>query len=278
MISSHARPLITSAILKTLKYSNHFDFPLTFSELHTRLVKVKISKSALLIAATQLLATGIIEKNSNYYHLPGRKDLVARRLKRRSISLPQYSQAIALAKRLGAFPNVLAIYLTGSLAMANSDSQADYDFMVITRSHRLWTTRLFLTVFTELIGLRRRPSDSDASGKLCLNLYLTPMSYLLPSHKQSLYTAYELIQAKPLYDPFHTHAQLISANPWISYFLPNYPFPQPISQLQQEYWKTGILEYVLYNLQLLYMRKKITREYITLDSAFFHPFDPAPKL
>mgnify|MGYP001568695839 CR=1 FL=1 len=39
-----------------------------------------------------------------------------------------------------------------------------------------------------------------------------------------------------------------------------------------------LIELLTYHLQLLYMRKKITREHITPSSAFFHPNDPGAEV
>jgi hypothetical protein len=157
--------------------------------------------------------------------------------------------------------------------MSNSDDHADIDFMVITQNSRLWTTRFLLTLYTEFLGLRRRPLDPHTSGKVCLNLYLTPMSYELPNSKRSLYTAYELIQTVPLYDPSDTHSILLASNPWI---MISCHFPPNLRPLNNEQWNSNIE--LVYRLQLAYMRPRLTREYITPDSAFFHPHDPSPKI
>jgi hypothetical protein len=129
---------------------------------------------------------------------------------------------------------------------------------------------------------------------VCLNLYLTPNSVEIPLSKRSLYTAYELIQAVPLYDPYDTQALLLASNPWIQDFLPNVIIrsdPPVQAGLQgrasHPYSKAGrvgskgIVEYIelfCFSLQYLYMKNKITREYITRDVAFFHPSNPGSKI
>lgn len=271
--------MISASVLQTLIYSDHFGFPLTKDEIHVRLISSKPYSLKQVSSALQLMVKkSQIEQSGPYYYLPGRKSLIAKRNKRGKLSSPQLIRAKYLASRLGKVPGVLAIYLTGSLAMQNSAGEADIDFMIITKNNRVWITRFSLTLYTELLGLRRRPNTSHNSGKLCLNLYLSPISYLLPPQKRSLYTAYELIQAIPLYDPSDTHSSLLAANSWITNFLPNFPFSShpsksPISSLQP-----GIIERLAYHLQLLYMRPKLTREYVTPDSAFFHPNDPGSKV
>ncbi len=274
---------LAQAVLATLKYCDHFDFPLTLAEVYTRLIRAHASQRELLNQIQPLIKLRRIEKTGEYYHLPERRTIVARRAKRYLDSAPLHKRAHQLADQLGSIPGVLAIYLTGSLAMHNSGSNADIDFMIITRPNRLWTTRLLLTVYAEILGLRRRPFSANTSGKLCLNLYLTPNSYLLIPGKRSLYTAYELIQAVPLYDPQNTRANLLAANSWIADFLPNYPMKPDVTKLRtlqnasaRNFW--DLLEKIAYHLQLAYMRRKVTREYITQNAAFFHPHDPSPKV
>lgn len=282
---------LAPAILRTLKYSNHFNFPLTLSELHSRLTASKPCTVAQVSKVlSNLLSKRSIARSRNFYYLPGHSSVVAQRLARHKLSTIQQARASVLAGKLGQLPGVLAVYLTGSLAMANSAVDDDIDFMIIAQNGRLWTTRLLLTIYTSLLGLRRTPHSTHNNGKLCLNLYLTPQAFHLPPHKQSLYTAYELIQAIPLYDPLGTRAELLSANPWIYNHLPNLKgtVPKRNAWLQAKQGSSAdegtvpkvmrFIESLCYHLQLAYMRSRLTREYITKDSAFFHPHDPAPKV
>jgi len=226
-----------------------------------------------------MLKSKTISQTGDYYHLPGHASLVARRLKRAKFCAPRLRLAQTLAIKLSHTPGILAIYLTGSLAMSNSSVNDDIDFMIIAHSHHLWTTRFLLTLYTTILGLRRTPNSPRSSGKLCLNLYLTPMSYALPNHKQSLYTAYELVQAIPLFDPHNTRASLFAANSWIRHYLPNFPPPKITPSTIYHLPSTiNFFEKLAYRLQLLYMRPKLTREYVTQDSAFFHPHDPGTKV
>lgn len=273
--------IFQQAIIATLTYSDHFGFPLTLSELHSRLIHVKATRSQLVRALTHFPCI------RGYYHLPARSTLVSRRLRRAQLSLVLQARARALATHLSHVPGVLAIYLTGSLAVSNSGPQSDIDLMVITHPGRLWTTRLLLTLYTTIRGWRRRAPNvahrakwghpQSVAGKICLNLYLTPDSFTLPPSRQNLYTAYELIQAVPLYDPHHTHPALLSANSWLQVYLPNFILPTRPRRLYD--FKTlrlynQIIEQLAYLLQRQYMKNKITRELITPDSAFFHPRDP----
>ncbi len=270
---------LSDSILATLTYSDYFGFPLTFSEIMTRLIQCSVSQPSLARQLRHMLAHHLIEQTGDYYHLPGRSRLATRRLTRAGLSTPLITRAYALTLRLAHLPGVLAIYLTGSLALGNGDDTSDIDLMIITHNGRLWTTRLLLTLLTQLLGLRRTPKSEHNFGKLCLNLYLTPASYLLPPTRRTLYTAYELIQAIPLYDPLNTRSDLLFANSWIQSYLPNFPLPQIIpSTIHHSPFTINFFEKLAYRLQLFYMHGKITREYVTPNSAFFHPLNPGKSV
>lgn len=280
---------LNTAILQTLTYSDHFNFPLTREEVFIRLITpTAVSRVQFDKAINALVKARLISSKGEYLYLLGRSSLVPLRTHAKILSLPLLKKAKMLSSQLGNFPGILAIYLTGSLAMSNTDGRSDIDFMIITKPGKLWTTRLMLTIYTSLTRLRRTPQSRNHAGKLCLNLYLTPNSYLLPPHKRSLYTAYELIQAVPLYDPLNTHVDLLSSNSWIYNFLPNAPkrtVPKRKSRLQDEKGSPAgegtvltltldFVEHLLYHLQRLYMLPKLTNEFVTLNSAFFHPNNP----
>lgn len=278
-----SRDDIPHAIVATVTYSNYFNYPLTLKELHTRLIRAQCSRTALSQTLKQQLQTNKIESSHGYYYLPGRQHIVSLRAKRAKISAPLLARAGNLANRLALIPGVLAVYLTGSLAVASASGRDDIDLMIIARSGRLWTTRLLLTLYTTLLGLRRTPHSTHNFGKLCLNLYLTPDSFSLPVSRRSLYTAYELIQAVPLYDPSGTHPHLLAANVWLKKYLPNFQLPRNKAKiesnaLEHDVGLARVIEKICYQIQLAYMYRRITRELITPDSAFFHPRDPSPKV
>lgn len=270
---------LAKSILDTLTYSDHFGFPLTLREIHTRLITAHpYAEPSIFATLHDLLQKKKIGHTKDYYHLPGRSDLITTRASRAQDSHAPLLHARQLSHQLGRVPGVQAIYLTGSLAVKNASHDADIDFMIITQNNKLWTTRFFLTLYSSILGLRRTPNSTHNAGKVCLNLYLTPHSYTLPLPKRSLYTAYELIQAVPLYDPHHTHDALLAANSWIHEYLANVGLPPSSPPSSLENSGTGLLENTLFHLQLAYMSPKRTREYITSDAAFFHPHDPGKQV
>ena len=269
------------SVIATLAYSDYFSYPLTLPELHNRLIKYPVSLSELEKGVKRLLDQKKIQKKGKYFCLPGRTAMVERRERHADLSGSQRRYAKRISYRLSHISGVLAIYLTGSLAMMNTDGKDDIDFLVVTRAGHLWLSRLYLTLYCSLLGIRRTPQAKNTAGKICLNLYLSPRAFTIPVAKRSLYTAYELIQTIPLYDPDETHAALLAANPWIHEFLPNFLFPKPKHSFNIIHQPSAIgrlTERLAYYLQLAYMRNKMTKEYITPDSAFFHPRNPGKSV
>lgn len=287
---------LAKSILQTLAYSDYFNFPLTLSEIYDRLQGLPAGKagaepckkSDLSRALTTLVRAGMVGSQRGYFFLAGQRDLVVRRLQRQKSSQQLLKVASAKVAVLARCPGVQAIYVTGSLAVANASGSDDIDLMIITTPHRLWLTRLLLTIITSLRGWRRTPHATDISGKVCLNLYLTLDALSLPAAKRSLYAAYELIQALPLYDPHDTQSELLAANSWIGQYLANQKRtllsrrpgrrPSRDSEAGRRVLKVilDLFDDLAFSIQYAYMRSKITREYVTRDAAFFHPHDPAP--
>jgi len=273
-------PDLNQAVINTLTYSDYFHSPLTFDELFSRLINYPTSRCALSLALARTIRSHLLVQTDSYYHLPGRESLVHLCRYRKQASASKLALARSRSHLLSRLPGIVAIYLTGAVAVGNATPSDDLDLMIITDSGKLWITRLLLTLLTSLLGWRRLPQSGHFTNKLCLNLYLTPISLKLPPSRRSLYTAYELIQAVPLYDPHHTHQALLSSNSWLKHYLPNYQLPsRPRSFVTHNpSLPIRLIERFTYLAQLAYMRPKQTRELITPHVAFFHPRDPSQPL
>jgi hypothetical protein len=270
---------LKKAIIATLSYSHHFNFPLTQDELHLRLIKSKVTKNKLSECLDKLVSENKISSQSGYFFLPGQKNLIAKRARCAKVTVAKRKLANFYAHKISRVPGVVAVFLTGSLAVNNAQKKDDIDYLIITKSRRLWLTRLLLTLYLDLLALRRKPQETLTQDKLCLNLYLTTTSLTIPESIRSLYTAYELIQAQPLYDPTKLGPQLLSQNYWLKSYLPNYPSNKNTAVTQQpnRSW-LDTLETLVYRLQFSYMLRRITREHISPSQAFFHPHNPSLDL
>jgi len=205
------------------------------------------------------------------------------RLYREKISLLKWQESQKQLPRLAKNPFVLAIFVTGSLAVSNCTRNDDIDLMIIAKPHSLWLARLWYILTLSPSGLRRPPHLSEhrsarVRDKLCDNLYLEYPYFRVPH--QNLYIAHEILQAKPLYDPHSLRRQFLTQNSWVKNYLPvayretlktkppSTAIPKLSYLLLTIYYSLNLMAFAF---QYLYMLPKITLEKISLHQAFFHP-------
>lgn len=267
--------LIDDSIIKTLCYANIFDFPLREEEVWRNLIAdKKTPPSTIKKRLTHLSQTGIIGQTDTYYHLSGRSDIVKKRQARHQNSLQKNAAANDIAQKLAKVPYIKAIFLTGAVAVDNATRQDDIDILIVSAKDSLWTCRFLAILWLELKRLRRRPRSKYNAGKICLNLMLTVDTLSVPPSMRSVYTAHEVTQVKPLYDPENYVSVFQNDNSWITEYLPNTDIPEPaLTKLDKNTQAPRLIEIVLRQLQRLYMWPKRTRETITPKAAYFHPRD-----
>ncbi|MCB0100477.1 MAG: hypothetical protein KDD74_00410 [Anaerolineales bacterium] len=196
------------AALETLAYSDIFEYPLTLDEL-LRYLPLPSQRDEL---ATQLSAIRSIvyDKASGYYHLNGRKEIIAIRESRQSASLASFKRALKYGRIMGHLPFVRMVSMTGSLAVLNLSKNADMDFMLITTPRRLWVARAFAVTFGRLMRL--------TGDRICVNLLVSENALEWTRH--DLYSAREMGQMIPIVGA-SVYRRLRDLNPWVESFLPN---------------------------------------------------------
>jgi predicted nucleotidyltransferase len=266
---------LDNGIITTLCYADIFDFPLKESEIYELLIfSKKASIQTIQKRLSYLLQNGLIQQTNNYYHLPNRSSIVKKRLTHLQNSRRKMTIATTIAKKLAKVPFVRAVFLTGAVAVDNATRQDDIDILIISAPNSLWTCRFFAILLLEILRARRRPYAKRTAGKICLNLMLSSNSLSILPHLRNLYTAHEVIQVKPLYDPDDYWSAFQKDNAWIHDYLPNYVMPDISPKIHNhDRQASKILEIILRQLQRIYMWPKLTREIISARSAYFHPRD-----
>lgn len=259
---------LRKSIEKTLSYADFFDFPLTLDKLHLWLISPEpVSLSSI---------TSVYKKPLTQLQ----KKLLQQRLENTKSKLRLAHRVVSL---LALFPTIKLIALTGSLAMGNAQTDDDIDLMVVTDSDTLWLTRLFVIPLVGLFFRRRQPqSFQSVSDSFCFNLWLDQSALAVPSFKQNLYTAHEVLQIQPLYDRSNYYSQFLHANSWTRKYLANayFTLTTSITNSTSKGERSIPINFLLkplnrfaFKFQHLYMKHRITKETITLHSAFFHPRD-----
>lgn len=272
--------VLEQAIIKTLVYRDLFDYPLAAEEIYRFLIGLKSSPKAVEEALQKMVVEGKVQKHGDYYFLPGREEIVARRQVRGVISKEKFKKAARYAKLLRLIPWVKAVFATGALAVGNADEKSDLDFLIFTSPRRLWMTRGLAFLIFSLLGVKRSSREKQTTDKVCPNMFLSLTALATPDGERNLYTAHEVVQARPIWERGRVHQRFLAENSWVGRFFPNFELPSQSDECQLE---GGLvigdwLEALAYKVQLKYMEKKRTREVVTPDRILFHPIDRAAEI
>ena len=255
--------ILQKAILETLAYSDVFDYPLTFDELHRYLtISAPPADLAACLSDMSLVAT-----ENGFYFLENRQETVRIRMTREQASQTAFQRACRYGAILGALPFVRMVTLTGSLAMLNLTRDADMDYMIVTQPGRLWLARAFAVLFGRLMRI--------TGDRICVNLLVSESA--LEWHPRDLYSAREMCQMIPLAGK-DVYQRLRASNMWTTSFLPNADSEpaltskaRPTSFVQKwlEIPLVGKVGDALESWAMRVQLKKITRTYGTGSEANF---------
>jgi hypothetical protein len=202
---------LARAILRTLLYSDLFDYPLTPAEIAHYLIGQPSTPDEVraCLACSSWLADRVIGLNG-YLALRGREAVIARRRARAAASERLWRRARRFVRVLRLFPFVRMIAITGSLAMQNSAAQEDIDVLIVTAPDRVWLTR---ALSIALVYAGKLCGDT-----LCPNYVISERALALDRH--TLFVAHEFAQMVPVYG-LTVYARMRALNPWIQVMLPN---------------------------------------------------------
>ena len=202
---------LESAILRTLLYSDLFDYPLTPEEVAHYLCGVSSTADEVraCLARTRGLAQRVVEIDG-YLALRGREALIAQRLERAASSERLWRRARRFVRVLRLLPFVRMIAITGALSMNNSAAGDDIDVLIVTAPDRVWLTRVFAVV---LVYLGKLCGDT-----LCPNYVIS--EHALALERRTLFVAHEFAQMVPVYGHC-VYDRMCAANHWIQTLLPN---------------------------------------------------------
>jgi len=289
------------SILYTVAYSQQFDYPLLLEEIWLRLIgrldksvslltpaQVRSLKSSqdLLVAVSDLQTKGLLQTTSGYFFLSGQGRSLKLRQLRRQVVAKKQAEVRAFMSWAERCPWIQAVFVTGSVAVENAAEDDDIDFMLVTDPRRLWLTRVLVSLYATSRG-RRRSWQGEEQRSWCFNLWLTTDQLGVFAQTPTLYTAYELLQARCVYDHGGVANKLLEANAWVTQFLPQFPLAErkppiktsKVSKVPKSFFKRvcsaalDLAEKLAFQVQLQYMKPHMTRERVGSDQAFFHPRD-----
>jgi len=203
---------------RAICYSDVFDFPITLDEMRKFSIKVGAPVSE-----------KIIEKRVRHIHgyfcLRGREKLVTKRLRNEVFYQDKLRRTSFVCRICAYIPTVSAVFITGGLAVGNVRFEDDIDFLIVTKPGWLWTSRFLLVMIAKLLRmythkrLYRGDATSADANTWCFNLWLSEYGLTVPKDKRNLYTAHEVLQARPLLDKHHVSDRFLSENAWVEQFI-----------------------------------------------------------
>lgn len=284
--------MISKSILKTLAYSDIFDYPLKNDEIWRFLIhNKKISKKSIAeTLASQMLSGNTVALVKGFYCFSDKIDIIERRIRREKESEQKLQLAKKIISYLSLTPTVYFIGISGALSMKNSEKDDDIDLFVIAKKDTLWITRLLILFLLEILGRRRGRLDKNVKDKICLNFLIDETALSLPEEKQDLYSAHEIAQMIPVFQRNNAYGRFIQSNKWVEKFLPNaleHKTALNCTQNNAEKWfrvfprfvlRFSALEWLAKKLQLWYMRRHQTKEIVSDHFLAFHLLDYKNKI
>lgn len=274
------------AVLKTLLYSDIFNYPLTKDEIWKFLISdKKIDKKTFNILIKSKNTNNMVHNKDGFYFIKGKEVIVLKRKKRKLESVEKMGKAKRIIKLLSFIPFIKFIGVSGALSMENSDKRDDIDIFVIAKRQFVWTTRFFIITFLKLIKEYRARKDRDYTGKICLNMIIGEDEMGFNKSRQDLYTAHEITQLLPIFDKDNTYNKFINLNSWVKKYMPNVLINKiyisrktnTAESLLIVFAKFFLLEKILRFIQFEYMKSSITKESVEKNFLAFHPIDYRTK-
>lgn len=270
--------LISLPMYRALCYADVFGFPLTMEEMQRFAIRTWSIRSGGILSRSTVSQHTIRHKimsEQSYYYLRGRRSLISQRIALLPIVKDKFRRAFTAARLFGVMPTVSAVFVTGGLAVRNVKKDDDIDFLIVTKSGWLWTTRLVLVIWSKLLGkythkrVRREDTTPADANTWCLNMWLDETTLALPKAQRNLYTAHEVIQAKCLLDKAHIADRFLAENGWVKKYMTMRKI-----QKRSHFSKRGkptLVEYIAFLLQRKTVKKTSSRHVGYVRSARFFP-------
>lgn len=267
-----SRPAI--AVLHTLAYTSVFSKSTTWYALSHWLLGPKRYTSRQIQAA-------IIELKKD----PSWSQY-ARKVHRRSLQQEKWREVISFIWFIRHIPWIQSVWVTGSLGADSASTQDDIDFFIITDPNRLWLSRLLVIAGGLFLGRYRRYNSPShqLKNRWCCNMWLESDRQTIFWLNQNLYTARELVQAKPVYARWDCQPErLLLANSWVKDWSATGWFGSvrrarhfartPLSMYGSIFRVLPLfgLNALFFRGQYHFLRQHMTTEQVEKGVAFFHP-------
>lgn len=200
---------LAQAVLRTLAYSDIFDFPLTVDEIARYLIGYRATADEVRAALSELGAA--VRGDSELHALAGRETIFALRRERAAHASMLWQHALRYGHIIARLPFVRMVAVTGALAADNVARGADIDYLIVTKPGWLWLCRAMA------LAVNRAARLGGLRAELCPNYLLSENALALQD--VDLFTAQELVRMLPL-SGLDVYEAMRAANRWSDDYLP----------------------------------------------------------
>jgi glycosyltransferase involved in cell wall biosynthesis len=177
------------ALYATVAYADLFDAALPLAQATSACIGVELDEAELRRLATgPALAAQLTLHPSGFLTLAGREGLVARRRGDEEATRLLLDENRGVLAALAALPFVRMLAFSGGIVHQNPGSKKDIDLFVVAAAGHAYTVYTLLFLATKLTGRRRI---------VCPN-YLVDENELVIAYHHDLFTAHQLVSARPL--------------------------------------------------------------------------------
>ena len=216
---------IEKSILATIVYYDCLTMTLTTFEVWSRLIRplserpisYKLNPKSFSLSDVvfsleeSTYLKGYIAQKNGFWFLKGREKLISTRIEAMKESEEKLKRLFLWRWVFLLTPFVKGAFVSGSVAGGWVREESDIDILVVVKGGRIWTARLFLTLFMSILGIRRH--GNLIANQICLNHYINENSLEIPL--KSLYNAHTYINLIPLVDRAGTFKRFFKKNSWI---------------------------------------------------------------
>ncbi len=211
------------SILRTIKYFEMFDMPLTAPEIHKNLYAPDNNYSfSDILDSLEHLKNKNLQEKEGFYFFPHKETTVKTRKNRYLLAHKKITYAKYFILLLARIPFIKSVFICNNLGYQNAPDDSDIDLAIITTNHRIWTARFFSAAIMKLLG--KRPTAHNRKNKICLSFFITEENLNLEklAYEKDIHFIYWLNQFLPIYVTKDLDKKFFQTNNWTKKYLPNY--------------------------------------------------------
>ncbi len=223
------------AIIRALLYFEVFAYPLNAEEVFRYIDQANATQEEVQEKLDRLVLQEKVFFFEGFYQTQNSPEWISKRKARNLRADRMLPVAHRMARFIGAFPFVRAVFVSGSLSKHSMNEDSDIDFFLIMEPGRLWLARTLLVLFKKIFLF-------NSHKYFCVNYFIDTEH--LEIEEKNLFTATEIVTLIPMYGS-EWYQAFYQANKWAWAQYPNFE-PRPVHAVAM-HKRTGlkkILEWI----------------------------------